>query len=291
MNHKHLSLLLLSIALLSSQPLHAIVGVEIRSQYDHISKADFETPEVQGQDLQYSETESEILYMHPFDCHTGGLFGIGFDSTHLEWEENPWFREKDFYYVNFSLGAYTTIICDWNWKAKLTWAFDTEHQRSSYQLFYVVLWGTYEYRCNCYGPVNLHIGMWGRTGIERNLVLPIVGVDFKPRECIKLTLVFPVDMAAQYLFSDCWSLTARYRYFLRRHRVDDDEPLSRGIFEYRNTGLQVGINYDRCWISADVHIGYAGSQDLKVINCTGSSSIHYKFESAPYAGGKLAIRF
>lgn len=289
---KILAILLVLAAPLLAQPC----PWEVWFEGNFVGKSNFETPAYKEQEISLWASEAEISLTVPFDrCNpcTGLIFALGWTHTHLGWDENPYFYEQDYDFANFSFGGYTLAIRDWRWIAKATLAVDPREWDRNYNLAFMTLWGKYTH---CYwrcGDVNLHIGIWGRTGLENNWILPILGVDFQPYQKLKVNLIYPIDISVNYLFTECFfaSINA-HPVARRRHRVGNEEPRPRHVYEYRNSGWQLGLNYDsQCHYFLNAHLGWAWGGDLKIMTPNGRSIEHLKFDGAWYAGGKATVKF
>jgi len=266
--------------------------LKIEGTFDYINDADFKDSAISTQHMNYAQSSAEVTYTQPLCEEFGLLISGGFKSTHIDWAMNPSFKEKDFYYYNVGLGAYTLAVADWTWILKGRVHADVEVAHSDYMLFEGLLWGKHKYYCHCFCDMNLHFGLIGDSGQEKTLILPIIGVDFLATKCLKVGMVFPMDLSISYLFNDCFSVSSAVRFFYRRHRLDNDEPEPRGVIQYRNMGVEAGLTYKHpCGFYANAHAGWTLEGDLKIANKDGHNSSHYKTEGAVYIGGEVAYEF
>lgn len=274
-----------------SAPMHDFTTIS--GSYDWILKSDFRRKRNKG-GISFAEADVDISYTHIFNSCEGASVGLGYSTTHLGWDKNPFFSEQNFNNLIFSLGGYSKRFYQWDWKGYFSAAVDTrEWNFQEYGLYTYSLWGRYSLDTNYFSDLGLNIGFVGRSGLDQTLVWPIVGIDYKMNQNWKLNLVYPVNMSVVYSLSNCWSFAIAGKMWNSRHRTSKNEGISRGIFEYRNIGAEFAINYDYDRsISANLHVGSTiGQGDLKIMNRNGSTIRHNKFNSAGYVGGGFDFRF
>lgn len=269
-------------------PKYQEAGFDIKTDYNHVGKADFDTPGFKSQDIGYSEANARVFYRHPVSDDEQLLIGFGGTHSKIMWRHNPDFRETGFGFFNVSIGATTKRLKNWFWRAGLTASIDGDIPGAKHSSVYRgMMWGRYTYR----DDLGLHIGFVGQTGIRKDEVYPILGVDYTKKKW-KLNVIFPVKVNAEYELNRDWSLEVAARRFSTRHRLDKAEPMSRGIMEYSNFGGEFGVNY-RCapCFTANVHVGSAFGGQLKVSNNRDKGATHYKFEGSAYLGAILSFLF
>lgn len=236
--------------------------------WDWISKAKFTTPEDKGDTISYSEGQVELAYAWFLNPCDGLALGLGYNRSYMNWTHNPFFREKIFSKFLVDFQAFTRRFQNWEWRLGFKAAFDTHHfDLYDYTIYDALVWGRYGWQSDWFGrEIGLHIGFIGRAGIDKNWIIPIFGFDFE-QECVwKVRLVYPVDMKISYYLTDQWSISLAGKIWNTRYRLGKNEPLSQGIFEYRNSGIEVGINYEYDpMLLANLHVGSTlGSGDVKI---------------------------
>lgn len=263
--------------------------------WNWITRAKFTTPEEKGNQIGYSEGElnfSYVKFSHPYD---GYAVSIGYSRSHVDWTHNPFFRENVFskFLINYQI--FTKRIPRWEWRLGVLAAFDTSHiDFYDHTIYDLLVWGRYAWENPWCGPeIGLNIGFIGRAGIDKNWIIPIIGFDIEQEKLWKIHFIYPVDMVAAYYLTDEWSVDIAARIWNTRYRVSKIEPLSQGIWEYRNSGIEVGLNYECSpMLAANIHVGSTlGSGDMKICTKNNHTVRHNKFGSSLYAGTTLDIKF
>lgn len=264
---------------------------EVSASADVVDDSRITTPGFQDQHIFFSLADVALTYTKLFGCeHDGGAFiGIGYSDNIIRFRQNPNFRQTHFNNLNVDIGGFSSHFPGWLWKTDLGANFDLDAGTvSKYTLYSMTIWGRYA----LYPCLGVHMGMIVVTGLEKNKAWPIIGIDYNWRDTIKLSLVYPVDISAIYLFSESWSAGFAQRFFWTRHRAGQNEPVPRSLVEYRNTGTEARLTYTRSPVAyVSVHAGYAYGQDLIITDDLGCNGTHYKFDGAPYVGGDISIKF
>ncbi len=113
--------------------------------------------------------------------------------------------------------------------------------------------GEYDYSKN----IGVHVGFLGWTGLKIDKILPILGFDWTFCEKWTLNAVFPVNVSLVYAYNDKLSFAAAGRFFWNRHRIEKHALLSEGIWEYRNSGAELAVNYAlKNFAALNLHAGY-----------------------------------
>ena len=242
-----------------------------------------------GQDLSYREGQADFLCLQSISDKSMLGVNVGASHTHLGWDENPYFSEENFYYLTFKVVGITHHFNDWRWQAHLGFYVDPEEFNFGKSTIYEgLLWGRYAHS----EKLGVHIGMIGQTGIDRDQVYPILGIDYTPSKQWKLNIIYPLSINANYLVSERWTLQAAAHYFKRRHRVSSSEANANGIFEYRNIGTESAIIYIlNKHFSAKTYAGFTLGGDLKILTSSGSSLTFSEFDAAAYFGGSFTVQF
>ena len=236
-----------------------------------------------------------VFYYNPL--YKEGIAAIvGYDHTEFRWNRNPYFHQKNFNTVSVGLVGFTHRLCDWMWRGQLNFNFDVNHFRwSQYVSEDFFWWGRYDYS-DCIG---VNIGLLGYTGMKIDRLFPIIGVDWKINDAWKINAIFPADMSVVYTFNENLNFVLAARAFFSRHRVGKDEELPRGLLQYQNLGIELGVNYAPLssafgYLSnfdINVHGGYAVGGRIKIANRHYHHSHRFYFKSAPYGGGEVSFKF
>lgn len=271
-----------------------ITFYSVKGIYENINKSHFIQPELSDEKIGYEKAQVLVGYNRVFNCYEAASIELGYASTRLRWAENPYFSQKDFNEIDFIFNGATKRIENWYFRTQFQANIDSDHfYPDDYGLYYLTTWGRYSWNTPWCQDIGLNMGFIGRTGLEQTTAWPIVGIDVRLTERFKLNLVYPVDISAVYTWNENFSMLLATKFWNERHRTGRNEPLSKGIFQYRNTGVEFGLNYDYCqFLSANVHIGSTFDRgDLKILNSEGNASVHHKFKGALYWGGNVVVRF
>ena len=236
----------------------------------------FETAKVDG-----------ILYYDPRCCE-GIRLGVGVTQMHLRFDDNPFFKEDHFHNIYVSLSAISGRLGDWVWAGDITARIDTNHiDFEDYLTWDLTFWGRYAY-CKTLG---LHVGFYAITGMKVDRVYPILGFDWKPKDCLSINAVFPCHINVMYDISPNFSTGPAIRFFEERMRVSKKEELPQAIWEYRNWGIEWALQFGYKCLLANLHVGATAGGKLKVSDKHHDNAHHFKFKAAPYIGGELSLGF
>ncbi|MCB1148653.1 MAG: hypothetical protein KDK48_00670, partial [Chlamydiia bacterium] len=260
----------------------------IEADYDKIFCSDFEDPAYDQ--IGYSETNVGISYMKMFCGIEGIALGVGYTHAHLDWVDNPFFCQRDFDNFNVFINGMTKRFRCFDLKGALSANIDTRTWNLSSDTFYLAtFWGRYEWCSGFCVPVGLNLGVTSRFGLKDTLIYPIIGVDFQATERLRFNLIFPVDMVVSYKVCPCWFVELTGRIWNSRRRIAEEEGLfSRGYFEYRNSGLDLGVRYD--WdpvATVALHAGSTfGAGEIRVSNSNNDDAETLSFDAGFYLGGE-----
>lgn len=257
---------------------------------DAITHANFKKWYIDDQHLQYSviDFEASGTFYYNKRYKEGAIATIGYMDTNLNWQQNPFFRQTSFHTVTFSLTAFTDRITNWRWTSQVTFNVNPNHfSLSPYTTYDLFLWGRYTYCEN----VHIHTGFLAETGMKIDRVYPIVGFDWTINEKWALNVVYPVNISIVYTYNKIWSASIASRFFDSRQRVGKGEPLPRGLWKYRATGVEFGVDYEKKGVKANIHVGEAFGSRLTISNRHNKHKRHFSLNSSPYFGGEVAINF
>jgi hypothetical protein len=265
---------------------------DLTATFDHIHASKFSSPHVRRHD-SLSFTDSNVLanYKQELSEKNGLEYGIGYNNVHFGWDKHPKLEEKNIHNLLLSFGGYTKERENWRWNGKVYLQMNTEHlSLSRYTLFRGFLHGVYDWKKD----IRLHTGLEGVTGMRYTRIWPVIGFDWKYSPKIHFNVILPSNISAIYSFTDRFSAVAAVRFFLSRQRLGNHEHhhLKRALIAYRNTGLELGLNYQIAEkLLANVHVGEAFGGRLRVSRRNDSHRHHYKLNAAPYLGAALQVSF
>ena len=257
--------------------------------YITIEKAPVTSPELEGKELIFNQAEAVGVYTHPLSYQSGLNFGAGWVSCEVNLQDNPHFNQTKFSYVNLLIGTYTAIFCDWFWKASVAAYFDTdEFSLIDYTLYQGVAWGKYEFN----EWLELDFGFIVETGLSNTKVWPLIGFICNPFPRWEIHAVFPVDICIDYTVTDCLAASGSLRFLRSRHRLQQNEPSSQGVFNYQATGVEFDLTYAPFVpLSITGYIGSTLGGDLKVGDRMDRHATHHKFQSSFYTGVTALLSF
>ena len=210
--------------------------------------------------------------------------------TRLDWKDNPFFTQKDYDTVSLNFGGATQRFTDWTWRGQISVNFDNIEYWNidDYMTYDLLLWGRYA----CRPDIGFHIGFLALTGMKIDRVYPVIGIDWTYNRFWKINLIFPMDLSVVYSPNACWEISLAGRFFFQRNRVKKDQYLSRGLWFYTSSGLELAVKYKpRKWISVNIHAGEDFGGHLKVANRHYKEGRRLRFDGAPYGGAEIDINF
>lgn len=298
-----------STLLLFSAPLYSDVGQDswaledisnpkkqpgpfrVEGEFDTIAKARINKEGFHHQKLSLSNWQGAIGMAFCYFPKEREAYaaGVSYNFTRLCWNENPYFHQKNFNEVSFLLRLFSNRFCDWVWQGELAINVDADYwDLNDYMNYDIVLWGRHTY--NDY--INLHIGAIVQTGMKMDRVYPVIGFDYTISKCWQLNAVFPVNISLEYKYTSNLSAAFAMRFFDLRYRTGRNEPLSRGLFSYRDSGLEFALLYEEDpTLEANIHAGYTCGGMLRISNRHNKHPKHFRLDPAPYVGGELVWSF
>ncbi len=261
----------------------------VSGDYIDVSRATLRTPGQRGKELRYRQWDIAYAYTHPFSPVYGLIFGAGWVGSEVSMQDNPEFKETIFNYVNFSVGGFTNAFNNWTWTLTLGIFLDSEvFSLLDYSLYQGVLWGKY----NLCSALDFNCGLITEIGLNKEKIWPIFGFTFTPSPDWRLNAVYPINMSLEYDFLSCWTAAASIRLLRNRHRVQENEPNPRGIFEYHTWGGEFDLIFSPFdWFSIKGFAGSTADGDLKVTNRNDKHGTHFKFRGSFYTGANAILSF
>jgi hypothetical protein len=260
-------------------------------RYDYLGYAKFQDDKAGGQKIGYRVGEAEggmVVLYNP--CYDEMLdLSASYLYNFLGWKHNGYFHQSNYNIATARVAFITHRLCDWEWQGYIKAFINIDHPDFQHYLYWdFVLWGIYQLN-PC---MHFHVGLYGETGMKADHLFPIIGFDWKYSERIRINLIFPMDLSVLYIINDCWDIGIAQRFFRARNRVGKDEPLSMGMWEYSNTGTEIGMDYRRGdWLLVNAHAGYAWDGKIRVDNKSRKKAKHYNFDGCPYLGFEGNVRF
>lgn len=258
---------------------------------DYVGKAKVHKDCFDGH-LKFATAVADLNVVYYYnDCYEEGLSAaLSYERTFFDWDENPFFTQKNYNTVSLILGGFSKRLPDWFWRGQVSINFDNiDHWNSrDYMNYDILLWGRYNWCDN----VGVHIGFLAQTGMKIDRVYPVIGLDWQWGCHWKFNAIYPLNISAIYMFNSSWSVGVAARFLDQRHRVKRDEVLSEGLWHYQTTGAEFAINYTpNKWIDANIHAGYDFGGHVKIADRHYNHGRRLRIDGAPYAGAELVINF
>ncbi len=266
---------------------------QLNVDYEYIFPSAIKHTEFAGQSVGFGEGNIILSCTRLLSRDQGYNVGIGYTKTGLFWNENPFFNQENFDTFNLSLNGFTKCWRCLELKAGASINTQTSEWRWSYTFYNLTGWARYIFCTSFLGEVGLNLGATSRLGLKRGYVYPIVGVDFKPRKHIKMNLIFPIDMVIIYQLTETWALDLTGKFWNTRRRLGEHETISRGYFDYINSGIELGLNFD-CdpYAHANIHFGTTiGTDEFRISNTEDLEVRKLRLKPSPYVGGTVWVRF
>ena len=261
---------------------------KLDGHYTATTKAKLDEPGREGEKIAFASSRLRASYSHPLSEKSNVLVSLAHSGAEINWKENPNFRENKFATLDLALVGQSMKVPHWFLQGALLTKVDTDAWNfSRYALYQGFMWGRYSYS-KLFG---VHVGLSGTSGLRKDKVFPILGIDYSPNAKWKFQVIFPMDLSAKYKMSERWSLAAGAKSFRARHRLHKRENISQGIFEYRSYGSELSLNYEIQNFMAKIHSGMNFGGDLKISNSKGKDSIFYKYKSSVFFGSQLSYTF
>lgn len=259
--------------------------------YDYIGRSKIDKRQFRGQHIQFAEGYAEIssVFYYNEKYEEGLTAHFGYTDTLMDWKQNPFFDKTHFHNYNFRLGFFSKRPCDWLLLGFVQMNLDADHpDPAEYATYDGLFWGRYQWK----EQWGLHLGFIALTGMKIDQVFPILGFDWHPSPKWCVNAAFPVDLSIEYHLTPNWTIELEGRVFNSRYRVGKHENLEKGLFQYRNGGAELGLDYHySTWLKANAHVGYAFGGRLKIANRHYKNKRHLDYNGAPYAGAEFGIRF
>jgi hypothetical protein len=206
-------------------------------------------------------------------------FIIGYKLAHFD--QAAFFDQKDFHLFKLGLEFMSRDFENWNIKGGISTSFDPRNSNSDNSLHKGMVWGVYKYT----ESIDFHIGSLTRFGLKEKKALPIFGMEWKASDQCTLSFVFPVKVAVQHRLNEKWSLIVRPRFHQSRHKLSEDENISKGFFEYQSLGGELAMKYKESDIwSAVFFAGWSANGSIKTWDSEGKNEAKHKFASGPHIG-------
>lgn len=268
--------------------------VHFDGEFRAIGKEKFRTHPVRGSHATYEDAHAFLYYSHFLTPDNSLSWKIGYSFLDFNWAKNPRFRQSDYHFASASLGWVSTSIKDWRWILATGVSVDAQTFNFGQSgVYYGLMWGRYQFS----DTIGMHLGWAGYVGVKNGYMIPIVGIDWSVGDHWRFYGIFPINLSIQYLFNSHWSLTTAvasfgrpYRFPMRIHQGIGK--YENGIFEVYSKGVELDLNYQiGNTVTASIGAGWNFGGWILIKNHNNDHGKYYKYDSAPYAQGKLNFTF
>jgi hypothetical protein len=240
--------------------------------------------------IGFKDSKLIATYTQEINSKDSFQLALGYKQDQFQWKDFH-INQNNFRDLILRGGACTFAAPSWGWDADLTLEMNTDHPSLlDYTFWHGMIHGTYFLN----ETSNLHIGIIGTYGMHYTRLLPVIGFDMPLAEKLYLTMIFPTSANLIWFFDKNWSLDIAWRLFLSCQRFGKDEgkKYKEGFIAYRNSGLEVGINYQILpWGAINLHCGMAMGGQLRLSDRLDHHRHYYDQKAAPYLGCAASVRF
>lgn len=257
---------------------------------DYISPAKVKKGFFKDDEITFTEgtADASMVFYYEPACSEAANVGLGYTTSWIHWEQNPWFSQEYFHTVSLALGGFSGRLEDWVWRGQLQINYDTgSHFSAEYFNYDFLLWGRYSVKEN----MGLHIGIFAETGMRTDRILPVLGIDWRMNPKWSINLVFPLNVSIKYLITPRWSLSLAGRVFDSRHRVRDDQSFPKAVIRYTNTGGEMMLKYEIGTFVFNVHGGSTFGGQYRIASPHNHQPHHYKIKPSLYGGVEADLKF
>lgn len=268
--------------------------VHLDLEFRDVGKAKFRTHSVKGSHAGYADAHAFAYYSHYLTPNNTLSWKVGYSFLQFDWLKNPRFRGDDYHFASASVGYVSTSIKDWRWVLGTGVSVDaTTFNFGQTGVYYGMMWGRYQFADN----IGMHIGWAGYAGVKNGYMLPIIGIDWSVGSHWQFYGIFPVNLSIKYLFNKYWSAALEaatfgrpYRFPMRVH--DGKGRYKNGIFEVYSKGLELDLIYRAGnAFHASAGLGWNFGGWILIKDHDNHHGKYYKYDSAPYAQGKITATF
>ena len=264
----------------------------MEGRYRHVGKAEFKHHEYGH--LNYADANAALFYNHSFNEDNALSWELEYDYLKVDWAENPRFRQTNFNYFGSSLGYVSTEINKWRWIINTGFSVDTHHFNfGKTAVYHGMLWGRYSFA----EGAGVNMGVIGWYGVLNGYTLPIFGFDWFWGRHLKFNFIFPLNGSINYSFTPNWALELSYSgfggpYKYPRRASEGIGAYSNPIFKLYSSGMDLNLNYEYNHIlRASLGGGWNFGGWILIKDHNNHHGKYYKYNSAPYAQGSLALSF
>ncbi|MGE3953923.1 MAG: hypothetical protein AB7F31_01815 [Parachlamydiales bacterium] len=239
--------------------------------------------------LSYSQGQVNLRYTLCVDPCSALAVNFGYDWSTFDLTDNPYFHDTGFPELNLSLSGYTRRIPRWLWTGMVgLWWQTTQANLGRYGDYHGILAGRYDWCPN----LGFHMGILWIAGKRKGFVRPVIGIDTMIRRKVKLSLVYPTDMAVTYCFTKDTSLAFAAHFLRNRQRAAPNEPVPEAIWEYRSWGFELRLDHHATTrFGVEAYVGCLPAGWVKIYTQLADLLTYRELNVTFYAGAKAFFNF
>lgn len=261
----------------------------ISARGDWIGRSKVNKKGYRNQHVNFStvEAQAEGIIMCNEDCQEGVGIGIGYTRSRFDWHNSRCdLGNHNMDQLSFTITTFSQRLKNWLWMASVTANWEPKYSNfTDYTNYDILFWGRYA----CDKDFNMHIGFLAQTGMKIDRIYPVIGFDWKINDKWMLNAVFPMNMSIVYTINESWTAALAARIFDLRYRLGKRE--HRALFQYRNGGAELAINYNQKHFSANIHAGVTVGGQFRLSNRHNKDKRHFDLDPAGYVGGEAVVKF
>lgn len=262
----------------------------LEGDYIYYTKTHVHEPTVAQDEIKRTVTyHADISLNHMFNRKGGFKLGLGMQTLEFDWPQNPITTRDRFTQLQMSTGLFTLDAKGFMIVSELMLMMDpVKMDLEHYTLYRGLLYTKYNYK----NKANIHAGFVGYYGLRYNRVVPIIGVDFPLGEYFKVNAVFPSDMSLEFNPTQLLTFLVRLRFVQLPRRLSENDPLSKGVIFYNNTGAEFGVKLHYLeYFYLQGFVGRTIEPHIKAESFSGDSTTYYRLRSNYYFGASLLMHF
>ncbi len=282
------------VSLSAEEPSHSLWDyhpIHIGGNAIAIGKADVNPRKgAEKGEASFRKASSYLYMLVPVSATSYFFPRVEWNTFDLDWDQNPKFKQTQFYYLQFAMTFYSTALEKWRWIARADYNLDAQHfsQPGLYSLWTGVLWGTYE----IHRKWHYHVGATGYSGCEGGTLYPIIGADYSPNKKWTISLVFPVTYAAEYKVNDWCRVALKGRPLRERLRTGSHEIQPQSVFNYSSMGAELNLLMEKTRrFECELYAGYNFGGTLYIKDLNGKNPYYTDLDGAPYIGANIDYAF
>lgn len=275
----------------------------ISTQIDYLQVNDANFTNLKHQTLGYRQYDCSCMCTFPMTPLSGVLLSSGYTLAEISWNslislriDHPdslgyltFQKNPKHHYAQFSIGAYTLAIKNWQWSFMLSSSLDPQHLTLNYGLYRAIFSGKYQTS----EELSVVFGCIQEIGLHQKKFWPIIGASYKPTDKFTIHCVYPLNFSLTYQCSNVCDLGAAYRLTRFLKKLPQNQlPSSQGIFEYQGREIEANVKLIP-WPGSFIKIsaGWSLGHAISLSNAYNEDKQTHHFQPSAFFGGSAMISF